>query len=73
MFKRNTTFKCTQCGAKFTTPDFEYMATVYTMPPKMSKLRKYPHKANQFVVWKADGNNHLSGNLELSFRVIILS
>lgn len=45
MFRRYTTFKCTQCGAKFTAPDFEYMATVYTMPqrcPNCGSIRTRP-------------------------------
>lgn len=64
MFKRNTTFKCTQCGAKFTTPDFEYMATVYTMPqrcPNCGSIRTRPTnllfgKLTEITIYRAIWN-----------------
>ena len=37
MLRGITTFKCTQCGAKFPAPDIEYMATAYSMPQKCPK------------------------------------
>lgn len=45
MLRGVTTFKCTQCGAKFPAPDIEYMATVYAMPqkcPKCGSVRTRP-------------------------------
>lgn len=37
MLRGVTTFRCTQCGAKFPAPDIEYMATVYSTPQKCPK------------------------------------
>ena len=45
MLREVTTFKCTQCGAKFPAPDIEYMATAYSMPqkcPKCGSIRTRP-------------------------------
>ena len=45
MLRGITTFKCTQCGAKFPAPDIEYMATAYSMPqkcPKCGSMRTRP-------------------------------
>ena len=45
MYRGTTTFKCTQCGEKFKTPDIEYMATIYSLPqscPKCGNIRTQP-------------------------------
>ena len=45
MYRGMTTFKCSECGAEFSAPDIEYMATMYSTPqpcPKCNSRRTYP-------------------------------
>ena len=45
MYRGNITFKCTRCGNRFTAPDYEYAATIYTCPqrcPKCGSMRTRP-------------------------------
>ena len=45
MLRGIITFKCTKCGNKFKAPDFEYMATIFSVPqpcPKCGSMRTRP-------------------------------
>ena len=45
MYRGMITFTCSQCGAEFTAPDFEWMATTYSTPQPCTQCgsrRTYP-------------------------------
>ena len=45
MYRGMITFKCSQCGAKFSAPDMEWLATSYSTPqpcPECNSRRTYP-------------------------------
>ena len=45
MLRGHITFKCTNCGEKFTAPDYEYCAMRYSAPqkcPKCGSIRTRP-------------------------------
>lgn len=46
MLRGTIKFKCTSCGHKFMAMDFEYAATVYSMPqrcPECGSIRTMPN------------------------------
>lgn len=45
MFRGYIKFHCTECGNNFMAPDFEYAASIYSMPqpcPKCHSIRTLP-------------------------------
>lgn len=51
MFRGITRFHCTECGNNFNAPDYEYAATVYSMPQpclKCGSIRTLPKRFYSF-------------------------
>lgn len=63
MLRGFITFKCTRCGNKFISFDFEYMASVLSMPmkcPKCGSIRTKPSYSSDkeyLPIWEQMGND----------------
>ena len=65
MYRGLITYTCSECGAKFSAPDVEWMATCYSTPqpcPQCNSRRTYPSmcwplslltKRNYEKIWKS--------------------